>query len=121
MICKLTKMVDELNAINNDIVTRMGYPENTTLTDDVEVHVFEQVWGSTALGFGGIGGQAMTAARIWGIIPESSSFPCYVYFGGSFAYETPYSKVLMDDIRNEQMEPVSSSGKYVAAVHRTTT
>lgn len=50
--------------------------------------MFPQTWGSTALGFGGVGGQAITGA--YTVIVE-----CHrtgnraVYFGGRFAYLVP--------------------------------
>lgn len=48
-----------------------------------DVIVFTQMWGSTALGFGGMGGAAMTTApTIIFRLRESYA----VYFGGRFAY-----------------------------------
>ena len=49
-----------------------------------EWYAFPQVWGSTALGFGGIGGQALTTAQTYVILAQGS---IYVYFGSRFAYE----------------------------------
>jgi hypothetical protein len=49
------------------------------------VAMFPQTWGSTTLGFGGIGGAAMTTA--YTIVVESDLTGQYcVYFGGQFAY-----------------------------------
>lgn len=45
---------------------------------------FPQTWGSTALGFGGIGGAAMTTAQTYVVLANGSVF---VYFGSRFAYE----------------------------------
>jgi hypothetical protein len=53
---------------------------------ELEVDMFSQMWGSTSLGFGGIGGQAMTSAYtvlVWA--PNRDSV--FVYFAGRFAYE----------------------------------
>lgn len=47
-------------------------------------YAFPQTWGSTALGFGGIGGQAMTTAQTYVVITYGT---VYVYFGSRFAYE----------------------------------
>ncbi len=44
---------------------------------------FNQSWGSTALGFEGLGGQAFTDALTVVIQSMENS---YVYFGGKFAY-----------------------------------
>jgi hypothetical protein len=49
------------------------------------VEMWQQTWGSTALGFGGIGGAAMTEATVilvWGHNRNGVS----VYFGGRHAY-----------------------------------
>lgn len=55
---------------------------------DVEVRVFPQMWGSTALGYGGLGGAAMTKAYS---IVVSSADAHAVYFGngGRLAYLVP--------------------------------
>lgn len=53
---------------------------------DVEVEIWKQTWGSTALGFGGIGGCAISSAYTflaWSPYRQS----CYVYFAGRFAYK----------------------------------
>lgn len=58
---------------------------------DIEVVVFPQTWGSTALGYGGIGGAAMTPA--YTIIVTSGYTSC-VYFGGSrLAYKIDLSRL----------------------------
>jgi hypothetical protein len=47
--------------------------------------MFPQTWGSTALGFGGIGGQAISSAYV--CVIESNLVGGYaVYFGGRLAY-----------------------------------
>ena len=47
--------------------------------------MFTQTWGSTALGFGGISGQAVTSAYV--CVIESNLIGQYaVYFGGRLAY-----------------------------------
>lgn len=53
---------------------------------DIEVYaMFIQTWGSTALGFGGLGGQAITDA--YTIVLKSTAGLGYsVYFNGRFAY-----------------------------------
>ena len=45
---------------------------------------FPQTWGSTALGFGGIGGSAMTTAQTYVVTVQGRVL---VYFGSRFAYE----------------------------------
>ena len=52
--------------------------------EDVDVFVFQQLWGSTALGYGGLGGAAMTYA--YTVVVSTRSQAC-VYFGrGRLAY-----------------------------------
>lgn len=48
--------------------------------------MFVQTWGSTALGFGGIGGQAITSAYVCVIESNLISGQYAVYFGGMLAY-----------------------------------
>lgn len=52
--------------------------------DEIGVVLFPQTWGSTALGFNGIGGAAMTDAYTVAIRGQSGEMA--VYFGGRFAY-----------------------------------
>jgi hypothetical protein len=49
------------------------------------IAMFPQLWGSTALGFGGIGGAAMTTAYSV-VIRSSVNGEVLVYFNGEFAY-----------------------------------
>lgn len=57
-----------------------------------EVTVFRQLWGSTALGYGGIGGQAMTNADTIIVKCDHTGYAA-VYFGsGRLAYLVPPEK-----------------------------
>jgi hypothetical protein len=58
--------------------------ESRPRPDQCEVTLFQQTWGSTALGFGGIGGQAITSADT--VVVEGPQGDACVYFGGQFAY-----------------------------------
>lgn len=75
------------------------------------MNMFPQTWGSTALGFGGIGGAAMTSA--YTIILNSYLNGEYlVYFGGQFAYKiNKPTDAFFEDIRCVNMYPVSSAKK----------
>ncbi len=53
---------------------------------ELEVDVFPQGWGSTALGYPGIGGQAMTSAYTVVISYEQHKFCVYFGAGGALAY-----------------------------------
>lgn len=55
---------------------------------DCEVQaMFAQTWGSTALGFGGVGGAAMTAA--YTVVIRGPDGTMVVYWAGRFAYRIP--------------------------------
>lgn len=66
-------------------------------SEDVDVLMFSQTWGSTALGYGGLGGAAMTSA--YTVVVEGLGWRC-VYFGcGRLAY-----KIEMASLTDEQRE-----------------
>ena len=68
-----------------------------TMYDLTVYAMFVQTWGSTAMGFGGIGGQAITSAYV--CVIESNLIGQYaVYFGGRLAYviERPNSQFFID-------------------------
>lgn len=110
---KLTEMARELLAIEADLPFRFKYKEKPYPTiDDFELYTFEQTWGSTALGFGGVGGQMITSARTYVFIPISCDQKCFVYFAGKFAYEVDYSEKFMDDVLERNIASVTESGKY---------
>lgn len=66
---------------------------------EVEVTMFAQTWGSTALGYGGIGGSAMTPA--YTVIVEYYPNVC-VYFGsgGQLAYSLNLNKLTQSQLDN---------------------
>ena len=79
---------------------------------EFDVYAFPQLWGSTALGFGGIGGQAMTEALTVVVIHRTSHI-AGVYFDGELAYIIKDSnQKFVNDLNNRNMAPVWESGKY---------
>ena len=73
--------------------------------------MFPQMWSSTALGFGGIGGQAMTTA--YTVILCDDNLGMHVYFSGRFAYHIPRpSREFHEDVRARHMQAVGSTKKY---------
>lgn len=90
--------------------------EHSGLTDpySYSVTMFEQTWGSTALGFGGVGGQALTGAYTV-IIDNQYTTEYSVYFGGRFAYkvENP-NRVFFEDMFNQDMSQVLGHKKRYA-------
>ena len=105
-------MARNLLAIEEDISFRFNKREKTWV-DDFEMYTFEQMWGDTTCGFGGMGGQAMTTCRTYVFVPQVDGEDCFVYFGGRFAYKVPYSKIFMDDVNKQQMVAVYGKGKYM--------
>ena len=114
---KLTETALDLLLIEKDILYRMDYSKEDKHfrvgVDDFAMYIFEQTWGSTALGFGGIGGQAMTTANTYVFVPVTCHQNCFVYFDGRFAYQAPWSKSFMEDVRNHSMKSVNQSGFYI--------
>lgn len=114
---KLTDTALDLLLIEKDILYRMDYSKEDKhfriSVDDFAMYIFEQTWESTALGFGGIGGQAMTTANTYVFIPVTCHQNCFVYFDGRFAYQVPCSKSFMEDVRNHSMKSVNQSRLYI--------
>ena len=106
-------MARDILAIEADLPYRFDYSNNSNPTlDDFELHTFEQTWGSTALGFGGVGGQAMTSATTYVFIPIGINQKCFVDFAGSFADAVDYSDKFMKDVLGCNVAAVHESGKY---------
>lgn len=114
---KFTDTALHLLLIEKDIFNRFDYSKENKhfriSADDFAMYIFEQTWESTALGFGGIGGQAMTTANTYVFIPVACHQNCFVYFDGRFAYQVPYSKSFMEDVRNHSMKSVNQSRLYI--------
>lgn len=74
---------------------------------DLEVFaMFSQTWGSTALGFGGIGGSAITPAYTV-IVANVHSREFCVYFGGRFAYKVKKpTEDFFEAVRSSNMRAV---------------
>lgn len=88
---------------------------------EIEVYSFPQEWSSTALGFGGIGGQAFTTATT--VVVACRDEAC-VYFGGSFAYKIAgwrrseaFSRDLAGHAMADQMKAHSRYGSKKEAAH----
>ena len=109
---KIINTVRDLLLIERDLAYRFDYEKDNPSYDDFEICMFEQVWPSTALGFGGIGGQAITTAMTYVFIPVSCKQDCFIYFGSDFAYHVPYGDKLLEDVKSHRMESVMRSGKY---------
>lgn len=77
---------------------------------EIDVVMFPQTWGSTALGFGGIGGRAITTAYT---VVISHGRTHVVYFNGRFAYkvERP-NELFYAHVKNQDMLPVKDYKSY---------
>lgn len=87
--------------------------------DDVEILMWPQTWGSTALGYGGMGGASVTSA--YTVIVHDHVNYC-VYFGeGELAYQIKYSDLtdagknhLRADIQGQHMaDRQTAHSRYV--------
>lgn len=79
--------------------------------------MFPQTWSSTALGFGGIGGQAFTQAYV--VVVESNQGHGYaVYFGGRFAYKIlrPTEKFFEDIVHSKMHDVAGAHARYEKSV-----
>lgn len=84
-----------------------------TMYDLAVYSMFPQTWSSTALGFGGIGGQAITSAYV--CIIESNLVGGYaVYFGGRLAYviNRPNEKFMEDVYRHRMVDAKLGKSTY---------
>lgn len=90
----------------------MSGGESDTRKPEFDIYSFPQTWGSTVLGFGGIGGQAMASA-LTTVIFDETYYMAAVYFNGGFAYliKNP-NREFNDDLAKHNMAPVSGAGKY---------
>lgn len=116
---------DKLEALRKSksflTVSRVRRPDST----ECEVlAMFSQTWGSTALGFGGIGGAAMTEA--YTVVIRGPAGDLLVYWNGSLAYSISPLEVteqqiaaFFEDIAKRTTVPRSSAGKrYGVALSR---
>lgn len=109
---QLVGMAREILAIEADLPYRFDYSEEKPTIDDFELYTFNQTWGSTALGFSGIGGDMITQARTYVFVPITCNHKCIVYFGGRFAYTANYCEKFREDLRNQNMVAVYRAGRY---------
>lgn len=96
------------SAADNVIKSRRPTPADITVRA-----MFPQAWGSTALGFGGIGGQSMTSAYSIVLHCDATDEYC-VYFSNQFAYKVKHpNKFFFKDINGMTLAPVTEHTRYV--------
>jgi len=96
------------NAIKDDLSE-----EEKKYRPEFTMDMFEQTWGNTALGFGGIGGQAITSAYTT-VVRDMYSGWCGVFFGERLAYKIkdPNQK-FNEDVLYRDMKPTYQYGVYI--------
>ena len=79
---------------------------------EFDIYMFEQTWGSTALGFSGMGGSKMTTETTFVLIPQYYDY-AYVYFGSEFAYKVEkINENFKEDLLKHNMASVMKNGRY---------
>lgn len=87
------------------------YKETRPREDQCEVYHFPQVWSSTALGFGGVGGNAITSAYTTVVVGPFGD--ACVYFNGRFAYQVLNANAAFyEDLSAFNMASVADARKY---------
>lgn len=110
---KLTKMARQLLRIEEDLPFRFDCSNGERpKVDDFELYYFEQTWGDTSRGFGGMAGQAITTENTYVFIPIVVKQKCFVYFDERFAYAVDFGDEFWNDIQRRNMAPVYQRGKY---------
>lgn len=78
---------------------------------EVEFVMFAQTWGSTALGFGGVGGAAMTPA--YTVVALGPMGDAAIYFAGRLAYHVKKpNQRFANHLSQQLMLSVAESGCY---------
>jgi len=85
---------------------------------DIEIVLFAQTWGSTSLGYGGMGCSAMTPA--YTVVVQTPSTSCVYFGGGELAYKIDHAtqspegrQRFFGDLHSHSMTSVSSSRVYL--------
>ena len=89
---------------------------NEPLQDnDIDVYLFPQCWGSTAMGFTGRVGCDVLTIGYTTVIIRPLNHSAAVYFGEEFAYSVKSANnKLFTDIANKEVLPQNEAEKYEA-------
>lgn len=107
---RISKMIQQLTEISRQLNDEFHLGYNY---DEGKLYDFDQRWGSTALGFDGYGGSAITTERTYVFIPDSRNV-AYVFFGSEFAYTANLNDAFRKDLAQHNMAAVRESEKYKA-------
>lgn len=109
----------EYDEMGWDVASKKRKPTGVKKTrrpyeSEIEIKMFPQTWGSTALGFGGIGGQAITSA--YTVVVFGPMGDAVVYFAGRKAYHVArLNDKFASDCANANMAEVGSHSRYSKA------
>jgi hypothetical protein len=110
---RAAKTADEKHASMRTTVPATRRP---TTRDFTVYSMFPQVWGSTALGHGGMGGSAITTAYTV-VLACTETSEMLVYFGSQFCYKVNQRSVnfatFVDDCQQQNLVSKRESGKYL--------
>lgn len=81
---------------------------------EVGVYSFPQIWGSTALGFGGFGGQVITRAQTTVVVFNDGVYKVgTVFFNGDLAYSIDdFNDLFENDLHDFNMVSCDYQYKY---------
>lgn len=101
MTTNISELIENLKTIDEKLGHR---------GDILSIETFSQTWGSTALGFGSIGGDALTTTNTTVIRLGNGQWP--VFFGSRLAYvvENP-TKEFHEDLLNRRMADCKTAVK----------
>jgi len=110
---QLHQVIDATIGFNRWLILALEDGRIEKWQDDPEEYSlisFGQSWASTALGFGGIGGQAITSAQTTIFSDYSHAI---VFIGGRFAYhiQNP-NEDFWKDVANQGIKKVSQASQY---------
>lgn len=100
-------------------------PQRPDFADISVQAMFPQMWGSSSLGFSGLGAAAMTTA--YTVVLKGPAGDQSVYFGGQFAYLVPASRTdqsgqFMQDLLSQALVDVrQAEARYGAIPHGSAT
>lgn len=100
---KILKMIRQLTEISEDLA------KMNIILDDFDIIDFDQTWASTALGFGGMGGSAMTTERTYVLTSRKYEDYAIVYFGGTYAYCVKKNEAFERDLEQHLMASVQGA------------
>ena len=79
--------------------------------DEIEIYVFPQMWGSTALGYSGIGGSAMTGSHTI-IFYNTYTGNVMLSYGARFIKLNTPNRLFFEDISKGRIESECKLSKY---------